>query len=76
MMQCNVFYYRLMMDTLDEDSERVKEINKFQRSSCSHMFFKIGIFKNFVLFTGNSCVGVSSCNFAKIRLQSNTTVFL
>ena len=65
MMQCNVFYYRLMMDTLDEDSEREKEINKFQRSSCSHTFFKLGIFKNFALFPGNPCVGVSSCNFVK-----------
>ena len=76
MMQCNVFYYRLMMDTLDEDSEKEKEINKFQRSSCSHMFFKIGIFKNFVLFTGNSCVGVSSMQLCKKKTPVQHKCFL
>ena len=32
------------------------------------MFFKIGVLKNYI-FTGNTCVGVSSCNFSKKRLQ-------
>ena len=39
------------------------------RSSCSHMFFKIGIPRNFAIFTGNNCVGVSSSNFSKKVLQ-------
>ena len=39
------------------------------RHSCSHMFFKIGIPRNFAIFTGNTCVGVSSSNFSEKRLQ-------
>ena len=50
-----------------EDSKMEKEINKFQKHL--FMFFKIGILKNFAIFTGNTCVEFSSCNFSKKRLQ-------
>ena len=39
------------------------------RSSGSQKFFKIGVLKNFMKFTGNTCAGVSSCNFSKKRLK-------
>ena len=31
------------------------------RSSHSQMFFKIGVIKNFAIFTEKNCVGVSFC---------------
>ena len=67
-MQCNVFYYGLMMHAL-EDSKKEKKSTSF-RSSHSHMFFKIGVLENSAIFTGNTCVvGISSCNFSKKRLH-------
>ena len=45
-----------------------KKLTSF-RSSCSHMFCKIGILKNFTIIRGNTCFGVSSCSFSKKRLQ-------
>ena len=56
-----------MMHAL-EDSKREKKLTSF-RSSGSHMFFKIGVLKNFAILTENTCVGVSSGNFSKKRLQ-------
>ena len=36
------------------------------RSSCSQMYYKIGVHKNFPKFTEKTCVGVSSsCEFCK-----------
>ena len=32
---------------------------EMHRSSFSQMFFKIGVLKNFAIFTTNTCVGVS-----------------
>ena len=47
------------------------------RSSRSEMFFKVGILKNFAIFTGehlcwslfNKVAGLNACNFLKKRLQ-------
>ena len=47
------------------------------RSSCSEMFFKMGVLKIFENFTKNTCVGVflskvtglQACNFIKNKLQ-------
>ena len=52
-----------------EDSRKGKKKLKSFSSSGSHMFFKIRVLRNFAIFTGNTYVGVSSCNFSKKRLQ-------
>ena len=51
-----------------EDSKREKKLTSF-RSNGSHMFFKIGVLKNFPIFAGTPVFGVSSCNFNEKRLQ-------
>ena len=67
-MQYNVFYYRLMTHTLkDSQKKRAKEINKFQKQPFTYV--PQGVLKNFAIFTGNTCVGVSLCNFSKKTLQ-------
>ena len=39
--------------------KKKKKNRRRRRSSRSEMFFKIGTFKYFAIFTGNTCVGVS-----------------
>ena len=45
-------------DGKKEGAKGLKKLTSF-RSSRSQMFFKIGILKNFAIFTGNACAGVS-----------------
>ena len=47
-----------------------REKNTITRSSRSKMFFKIGVLKNYVIFTGKHlCWSLKVCNFTKQRLQ-------
>ena len=56
------------MHTLEDSNKKgQKKLTSF-RSSHSHVPQE-GVLKNFAIFTGNTCVGVSSCNFSKKRLQ-------
>ena len=47
-------------------------LSMYDRSSHLQMFFKIGVLKNFVNFTGKQCVGV---NFVKKRLKCFSVTF-
>ena len=48
------------------DSKREKESNKFQKQLFTYALQNR---RNFAIFTGKTCVGVSSCNFSKKRLR-------
>ena len=46
------------------------------RNSLPQMFYKIVVVKNFAIFTGNTCVGVSFLSATLLKRDSNTVIFL
>ena len=65
---------------VDKSVTQIMNIEPWERhyrSSCSLIFFKIGVLKNFANFTGkhlleslfNKVAGLKTCNFFKKRLQ-------
>ena len=70
-----ISYKDFALNKLDDNNQLV---TTSLRRNCSQMFFKIGVLKNFAIFTGkplclslifNKIAGLQPCNFIKKRLQ-------
>ena len=50
---------KIKISKLSNNKYQMIQFSAINRSRRSQMFFKIGVLKNFAIFIGNICVGVS-----------------
>ena len=73
--------WAIFLGGITNSNKIFRKVNPFMnngKSSCSQMFFKVGVLKNFTNLTGknlcwglffNKVAGVTTCNFIKKRLK-------
>ena len=69
---CSPYQIYCILHSEFGDLKWVQINSSYDRSSSCQMFFKIGFPKNFAIFTGSTCVGVS---FLTIKKETPTQVF-